>query len=171
MNCLVLSLAFLLWHLLLSFLEFIRCLILYVVSKPFIKHCWKFCFLTSASPLSFQQKQNWLWLLGISSGMKSAPSRLSDFSEHEMAVLILLASRQEPRRGRQRGRRAPSLTLQRPEGETSNLTNLQSKICPPLLCFGCISKKEVNSWCVFPACNHQFLSALSTVFCRFQRLQ
>lgn len=50
-----------------------------------------------------------------------------------------------------------------------NLTNLQSKICPPCFVLAAV-KKEVNSWCVSPACNHQFLSALSTVFYRFQRL-
>lgn len=73
------SAAFLLWHLLLSSWSLSRCLILYVVSKPFIKHCWKFCFLTSASPLSFQIETE-LALTTRHFRMKAPHLAFSDFS-------------------------------------------------------------------------------------------
>ena len=164
------SAAFLLWHLLLSSWSLSRCLILYIVSKPFIKHCWKFCFLTSASPLIFPTETEPALTTRHFLEWKAPHLAFSDFSEHEMAVLTLLASRQEPCRGRQRGWRAPSLDF--PEARRRNfltLTTCSQKSAHPCFVLAAV-KKEVNSWCVSPACNHQFLSALSTVFYRFQRL-
>lgn len=116
------SAAFLPWHLLLSFWSLSHCLILYIVSKPFIKHCWKFCFVTSASPLIFWTETEPSLTTRHFLEWKAPLLAFSDFSEHEMAVLILLASRQEPCRGRQKGWRAPSLDP--PEARGRNFLTL-----------------------------------------------
>lgn len=86
------SAAYLLWHLLLSSWSLSHCLILYIVSKPFIKHCWKFCFLTSASPLIYWTETEPSLTTRHFLQWKAPHLAFYDFSEHEMAVLILLAS-------------------------------------------------------------------------------
>lgn len=103
------SAAYLLWHLLLSSWSLSHCLILYIVSKPFIKHCWKFCFLTSTSPLIYWTETELSLTTMHFLEWKAPHLAFYDFSEHEMAVFILFASRQEPCRDRQRGQPAPSL--------------------------------------------------------------
>lgn len=148
-----------------------HCLILSIVSKPFIKHCWKFCFLTSASLLIFWTKTEPSLTTRHFLEWKAPHLAFSDFSEHEMALLILLALRQEPCRVRQRG--PPAVSLDLPEARGRNfltLFQLAVKNVPTPALFLAAVTKEVNSWSVSSACNHQFLSALTTILCMFPEL-
>lgn len=147
--------AFSLWHLLLSSWNLSHCLILYIVSKPFIKHCWKFCFLTSASPLIFWTKTEPSLTTRHFLEWKAPHLAFSDFSEHEMAVLILSALRQEPCRARQRGTACSQLGPFR--GQRQKRFNIMptcsQKSAYPCFVLAALTK-EVNSWSVSSGCNH-----------------
>lgn len=85
-----------------------------------------------------------------------------------MAVLILLALRQGLCRVRQRGTACSQLGSFR--GQRQKLFNIiptcSQKSAYPCFVLAAVMK-EVNSWSVSSGCNHQFLSALSTILYTF----
>lgn len=80
----------------------------------------------------------------------------SDFSEHEMTVLILLAFRQKPL---VKLTKEEACSQHGHRRELSHFTNLQQDISHPSFVLAA-DMKEVNSWNVSPIWNHQFLSFL-----------